>query len=144
MAAAELERAAVVVAERLVLPQDRAPRAGLHVAQAAVQRVADDAAVPVSVRVVDEQLPVRDDGRQQALLAAARNAAVDVEDDVAVPSALPADDLAALLDDIQRRAGHAPGSEDLDRRVEVADELRVHGSAGRGREDDHEHANENP
>ena len=122
MAAAELERAAVVVVERLMLPQDRALRAGLHVAQAAVQGVADDAAVPVSVRVVDEQLPVRDDGRQQALLTAARDVTVDVEDDVAVPSALPANDLAALLDDVQRRAGHAPGSEDLDGRVEVADE----------------------
>ena len=70
--------------------------------------------------------------------------AADVEDDVAVPSALPADDLPAFLDDVQRRAGHAPGSENLDGRVEIADEVRVHGSAGRGREDDHEHGNEYP
>jgi hypothetical protein len=69
--------------------------------------------------------------------------AVDVEDDVAVPALLATNDLTAFLDDVDRRPRHAPGSEDLDRRIEVPDEALLHGT-GRGRKHEREHANENP
>jgi hypothetical protein len=69
---------------------------------------------------------------------------VNIEDEVSMPTLLPADDVAALLDDVDGRPGHALGREHMNRRVEVPDELLLDGRPGRRGKHNREHDDQNP